>query len=554
MKYLVCLLILIGCSQPQSSTSEAPASQLGDLRHPFTISEEAQPGFDKGLLLLHSFEYDDARTAFEEALAQDSTELMVYWGLAMTHYKALWGLQNLEAGRAIMARVGDTESQRLDRFDDDMEKDFWQGIELLFGEGELRERNERYVAHMKSVYERRPDNQEVAAFYALGLMWADYNNRENLSLSSQVAASIIAENPTHPGALHYMIHANDDPQYALEAIEAANQYAQVAPDAAHALHMPSHIYVALGMWKEVVSSNADSYQASINRMERKGLSGNSRGYHSMAWLHYGYLQLGQYDKAATLLEEMIGYHQDGTADKSYVIMMQNQQRIESGVWPDSLEFQEVDLNALRIGMEGKAKVHFLKSLLAYDRQESTAIGAQIESLSQHLEVAKLQVTEAGVALCSAGPTRYAPDEESIKRTQVVLYQMEALKAQVEDDTEQTEMWLKKAVALEQEVGYDPGPPFIALPSYEQYGEWLLTQGRHEEALGLFDQSLEQRTHRVKALRGKKRALEALGRDQEAKAVDQLLNDLEVVVEPFLMTFSPRLIDPSTGLRVTDGTA
>ena len=281
------------------------------------------------------------------------------------------------------------------------------------------------------------------------------------------------------------------------------------------------------MWKEVVSSNADSYQASLNRMERLGLSGKARGYHSMAWLHYGHLQLGNYEEAEKILDEMIGYNYDSTASNSYLIMMQNQHRIETGDWPENLAFQDVDLSALRIGMEGKAKIHFLRSLLAFDEGDSEVIDEQINSLKSHIEIAKLQITNDGVALCSAGPTRYAPDQESIDRTTVILNQIEALKSILDKNDSMAEEFFKNAVALEAEVGYDPGPPFIALPSYEQYGEWLLDQGRFEEALDQFDKSLVQRTNRVKALKGKKAALEALDRNDEMKEVQELLTTLEV---------------------------
>ncbi len=520
------LLVAVACAKPGKTAEES--TQLGDLNHQFSISEVARPHFDKGLLLLHSFEYEDARAEFQKANDADPKELMNYWGLAMTHYRALWGLQDVEAGRRVMSQLGATKEERLAIAEDPLEQELWKGIEILYGEGELLERNERYVGHMKQLYEQHPKNLEVAAFYALGLMWAGYDNQEYLDTSSKVAASIMEENPTHPGALHYMIHANDDPDYALEAIDAANKYAQVAPDAAHALHMPSHIYVALGMWKEVVNSNADSYQASLDRMERKGLSGHARGYHSLAWLHYGYLQLGQFDKAADLLKEMVQFHHDNTANKSYLIMMQNQQRIESGTWPSSVDFQDVDVSALQIGMEGKAKIHFLKSLLAYDRSDEQEVRDQIKSLTAHIESAKLQVTAEGVALCSAGPTRYAPDDESINRTQVVLYQMQAILALMQADLVGAETYFQQAVTLEEEVGYDPGPPFIAYPSFEQYGDWLLTQERYEEALTLFEKSLAQRTNRVKALKGKKAALDALDRVEEAQVISRLLEELEVV--------------------------
>ncbi|MEQ8925969.1 MAG: hypothetical protein RLO81_09175 [Fulvivirga sp.] len=521
MKYyylLPIVFLLVNCTQKKESSKE---TQLGDLGHDFSISDEAKEYFDKGLLLLHSFEYEDAREAFIDAKKADPEEVMVYWGEAMTHYKALWGLQDVDAGRAVMQELGATKEERLAKAENELEANFWKGIELLYGEGELSERNKNYVNHMADMYEANPGNQEIAAFYALGLIWADYDNNENLKKSSAVAASIIEENPTHPGALHYMIHANDDPEFAQVAINAANNYAEVAPDAAHALHMPSHIYVALGMWNEVVSSNIDSYQASLNRMERKNLDGNARGYHSYAWLHYGYLQQGNYDKAADMLKDMIGYHYDSTGSKSYLIMMQNQQRIESGQWPESLSPVNVDYSSL--GLQEKSAMHFFRSLMAFDQKDAATIQLEIDTLYSHLEAAKLVVTEDGIALCSAGPTRYAPSQSGIDKTQAVLYQMEALVAQLENNDSKTEELLKKATAQESAGSYDSGPPFIAYPTFEQYGDWLLTKGRYEEAIVQFDISLKNRTNRAKALLGKKEALLRLQRIKEAQEVDEILN-------------------------------
>lgn len=516
--YSLTIYLLVSCTPTKPTTEE---SQLGDLQHTLPISTEARADFDEGLLLLHSFEYDDAREAFQKAVEADPNEVMAHWGLAMTHYKALWGLQDVEAGRAVISNLGDTQDERAAKAENQLEKDFWTGVEILYGEGELNERNQAYVDHMANVYERNPGNQEVAAFYSLGLMWAGYDKQDYLDKSAEVTASIIEENPTHPGALHYMIHANDDPVYAQIALNAANKYAKVAPDATHALHMPSHIYVALGMWKEVVSSNTASYQASLNRIERKGLSGKDRGYHSMAWLQYGYLQLGAYDEAADLLQEMMDYYQDSTASLSYLITMQNQQRIEAGYWPEDLNPIQVDYS--KLGLADKSAMHFFNSLIAFDNRQPEAIEKEIETLNEHLDKAGLLVTNDGIALCSAGPTRYAPSEESMKKTQVVLLQMKSLIAQLNNNLTLAEKHLVAAAELERECSYDAGPPFIAYPSFEQYGDWLLDQKRFEEALEQFNYSLESRTNRGKALRGKLVALKALGNDEEANKVQELID-------------------------------
>tara|TARA_Y100001980_G_C14556860_1_gene351588 strand:+ start:49409 stop:51031 length:1623 start_codon:yes stop_codon:yes gene_type:complete len=511
--------ILISCSSPRETAGDKYS--LGEIKYRFPVSPEATAGFNKGLLLLHSFEYDDAKDAFIEAQEADKNEVMTYWGEAMCSYKALWGLQNVEAGRKVMSKLGDTREARLNKAEEGLERNFWEGIEILYGEGELKERNEKYARHMETQYKKYPGDLEVAAFYSLALMWADYDSREYLSKSAEVAAGIIKENPTHPGALHYMIHSNDNPEFAKLAVAAANEYAQVAPDAAHALHMPSHIYVALGMWNEVVSSNVDSYQASLNRIERKGLSGSDRGYHSMAWLHYGYLQQGNYEKASQLMKEMISYNQDSTASLSYTIMMQNEQRIESGAWLDDQE--PVDVDYSKLGLGAKSQKHFFNSLLAFDQNDASQIAIERDKLQLHIEAAKLLVGEDGIALCSAGPTRFAPTKEDIVKSGVIIHQMEALMAMLQNNEKATEEHLKEATRLEASGSYDPGPPFIAYPSFEQYGEWLLSKGRAEEALEQFNQSLENRTNRAKALRGKIEALKMLGRSDEAAEVQQTLD-------------------------------
>ncbi len=520
MKHLILfsIVLLVGC---QPKKERAKESHLGDLKHNFSISSAAQKDFNEGLLLLHSFEYEDAREAFLRAKEADKSELMVYWGEAMTHYKALWGLQNLDEGRKVIQELGETPEERLAKAENQIEADLWTGVELLYGDGELKERNQKYADHMASLYETNSKNQEVAAFYALSLMWVDYENEDNWKKSSTIAAGIIEENPTHPGALHYMIHANDDPKYAKIAINAANKYANVAPDASHALHMPSHIYVALGMWNEVVSSNQDAYQASLNRMNRKGLNGKARGYHSYAWLHYGLLQQGNNNQANDLLKDMIRFHYDGTGSNSYLITMQNQQRIESGKWGESLQPINVDYTSL--GLQEKSGMHFFRSMLAFDKADAATIYQEIDTLYSHLEAAKLVVTDEGIALCSAGPTRYAPSQTGIDKTQAVIYQMQALAAQVEKDDVKTEELLRKATEKESACSYDSGPPFIAYPTFEQYGDWLLAKGRYEEAIIQYDISLKNRTNRARALIGKQKAFLKLQRTKEAQEISEILN-------------------------------
>ena len=518
------LLLISACqSAPVENTTEE--SNLGVLNHQFDISELAQENFDKGLLLIHSFEYDDANEAFEGAIDQDSTEVMAYWGAAMSHYKALWGLQNIEAGRAVLSRLAPTKEERLAIANGKIEEDFLEAVEILYGDGELFERNKAYADHMGQLYSKYQGNQEVAAFYALGLMWSVEGGRDPaiFDKSASVASGILEENPQHPGALHYLIHANDDPDYAKLSKIAADQYSKVAPDAAHALHMPSHIYLALGMWNDVVASNEQSYAASISRMERKGLDDKARGYHSYAWLHYGYLQQGRYDKAEALLKDMHTYTERSPSRgaKSYLVTMQNAQKVESGEWPEGIEPMYIDYGDL--GLSSKSSQHFFKALIAFENDNVAAIKEEIATVETLVIGAELVVSDNGIAICSAGPTRYAPNQSDIYKANVLINQMKAMIAMLESDDNKTEEYLIAATDFEDKSEYSYGPPDIPLPSYEQYGEWLLTKNRPEDAIVQFDRSLENAQNRAKALHGKIKALTMLARMEEADAIKEVLN-------------------------------
>ncbi|NND32457.1 MAG: hypothetical protein HKN76_07690, partial [Saprospiraceae bacterium] len=465
-------IFILSCSQ-QVATDQ-PDDALGTLMHEFSINKNAAEEFEKGLLLLHSFEYDDAREAFDLAIAADSTEMMSYWGKTMTYYKALWGLQDIDAGRSVMQQLGPNKEVRLSHAGDELEKDFWTGLELLFGEGEFKERNKEYSTHLGKLYDKYPGNGEVAAFYALSLLWSDTPDGDNKTelLSAKIADGILKENPNHPGAVHYKIHALDNPALAIEAQFAADLYAKIAPDATHALHMPSHIYLALGRWDDVVSSNEASYAASIKRIERKNLGPAARGYHSYAWLHYGYLQQGRYDLAASLLTDMYKFADEtpNASARSYLIGMQNAQIIECPDW--NLETGprlEIDVEDLNISSQ--AAHSFLCGMNAANDDDKDALVAEIESLKAKIAVASLLVGEDGSAMCSAGTTRYAPNKNTILMAETILSQLQALSAGLIQDDQSCEAALILATTKESETEYGSGPPSVALPSFEQYGYW-----------------------------------------------------------------------------------
>ena len=192
-------LIIMSCI-PQKQSKDAAASPdivLGKLEHSFSLSPAVQEKFDEGLLLLHSFEYDDALTAFEEATALDSTEVLSHWGEAMCHYKALWRLQNTNKGKAIVSRLGNTREVRLASIDDPLEKAMWELVEIMYGEGDFEERNTLIKFHLAALHQKYPKHQEIAAFYALSLIWSteEYGNgSDDLRLAASIADKIIKVN------------------------------------------------------------------------------------------------------------------------------------------------------------------------------------------------------------------------------------------------------------------------------------------------------------------------------------------------------------------------
>ena len=519
---LLALTVLFSCNSGKSKNEN---TQHGVLNHKFSISPLARDSFDKGLLLLHSFEYEDAREAFREASRHDTNELMAYWGEAMSFYKALWGLQNIDSGRAVLDKVGSSKEVRMAKSENELEADFWEGVEILYGEGDLSERNTAYADHMEALYNKYTINQEVAAFYALGLMWSADEGRDSVLFdkSASIAAGILKENPGHPGALHYLIHANDDPNYAKLSKEAADMYSKVAPDATHALHMPSHIYLALGMWNDVVASNEASYAASVARMHRKGLGDEARGYHSFRWLHYGYLQQGNYKKAEALLRDMMVYTQRTAESNSrgYLISMQNAQKVESGEWPDNIE--PVSIDDSQLGLTSQAEQHFFKALMSFDNKRKKTILTEIDSLQDKIAEAELIVDENVIAVCSSGATRYSPSRSSIYKANVILNEMNAMIAVINGNEMLAEQYLIRATQLEDQAGYSYGPPDIPYPSYEMYADWLMDNNRMEDALVQYDRSLAAARNRTRSLIGKSKALVALGRNKEAEKVNELLS-------------------------------
>lgn len=501
MKYsfLLVIVIFISC-KTESSKVNPEEIELGTIKIEVNGSDEAKPLFEEGLLLLHSFEYEDAAEKFKEARTIDPDFGMAYWGEAMTKNHPLWREQEKEEALEIINLLGDSIEDRIAKFSSEFEKDMFEALQILYGEGTKAERDVAYSNFMESLTKKYPENHEVSAFYALSLLGSVKGGRdyETYGKGAKIAQSIIDENPNHPGALHYLIHSYDDPDNAPKALKAANSYSKVAPDAGHALHMPSHIYVALGMWDEVVSSNIAAWQADKTRKENKDLDNDALNYHAFKWQMYGHLQKEEYAKARELVEEMRTYcgEKSSPRAKSHLAMMKAAYFIESGLWDDTLLEDTFDYFDLSINVIAS---HILtQGMGAFQKEDNVLLNKCINILDKQINGTYNEVISAGQQMCSGSYTRGKSSQLQLDRSKVMLMELQALQAMAKNDNDLAEKILVEASQLEEATSYVYGPPEIVKPSHELLGDFLKSQNRHKEAVKYYNKVLERAPGRLLA--------------------------------------------------------
>ena len=264
---------------PQLEVVEGP---VGVVHFANSGAQRAQPAFQRGLALLHDFEYAAARREFQRAETLDPSFAMAVWGEALTYNHTLWHEQDTAAARAAMAKLGATPEQRVARGRTAREREYLSSLEKLYGPGDKAQRDAAYSAALGDLSHRYPNDLDAKALYALSLLGLSPERDVRTYMRAAAEAEEVLEvDKHHPGALHYLIHAYDDPAHARLGLRAARLYAEVAPGASHAQHMTSHIFFALGLWDDAIKAN----EASVRVAEAQG----EHAYHSLLWLEYAYL-------------------------------------------------------------------------------------------------------------------------------------------------------------------------------------------------------------------------------------------------------------------------
>ena len=282
------------------------SEQLGRVNFPVSCTAPAQATFNTGVALLHSFQYQQAEQTFTQVAQQDPKCAMAYWGEAMSLYHQLWDWPTADT---LKQGLADTIAAQKLRAPTDRERLYIVAAGVFFQDNANLSRASRVKAYsdwMGRIFAKYPDDVNAGAFYALSLITLQGNKADDLANRKQaigILDKLLAIAPNHPGVLHYLIHATDTPELAPQGLEAARRYAKIAPDSSHALHMPSHIFVRLGMWQDSIQSNLAAEAAAAKATEA-GQADSSYQFHAMDFLDYSYLQSGQAAKAQEVVDEL----------------------------------------------------------------------------------------------------------------------------------------------------------------------------------------------------------------------------------------------------------
>ncbi|MEO6444749.1 MAG: hypothetical protein ABIZ91_15760, partial [Gemmatimonadaceae bacterium] len=466
-----------------SHTHDKPT--LGTISFPNGGGKSAQEPFLRGVALLHNFEYDRAAQAFRQAQTADPSFALAYWLEALTYSHVVWRTEDLSRSRAVLAKLGVTPSQRLARATSPMDRAFGAAVEAFYVDRPLEQRASAYADSMRHIVSRWPDDQEAAAFASHALMVKGVLNnpgavRDSLSRDAiALSLRVFKNNQKHPGATHYLIHLYDEPNMAREGLEFARLYDTIAPDAEHALHMPSHIYLQLGMWADVVSSNERSWAAS----RRAG----TPSWHALSWLQYAYLQQGRWEAGRALIDSARAVvptdRDEGYIDALAIIpRLQFQYAAASSRWTHPISEPPAPRSGAMQDRERgfRLSAGYWRAVDAAQRNEAT-LG-----------------TTAAPFISRADSARAGTLGSSIQGANALL--VEALVSRARGDTAGYMSKLEAAAERERQITPFVGPP-ERLFALEVLGDELTARGKFDEAARAFEQVLRVTPGRSESLFG-----------------------------------------------------
>jgi len=482
-------------------------SQLGTVHLPVSCAAAVQKPFARGVALLHSFWYEEAEKEFLQIAKDDPHCAMAHWGVAMSLWHQLWN----EPDAKVIARGRDevTAAEKLAAKSSPREKAYIAAIAAFYRDSQKLDHAARAKAYsdtMKKVYESYPDDHEGAAFYALSLLASEPHHDEtfeNRKAAAAILEKLFAIEPDHPGVAHYLIHSYDKPQLAELGIPAARRYAQIAPAAPHALHMPSHIFARVGLWQDDINSNLASV-AATRKTAAMHMGGEGHQFHAMNYLFYAYLQSGREADARALMDEVkampemhdmygIGFDPHLAAEAHFASLYP----LEMRDWATAAALTPVAVP----GTAEDSATYWAK-----------AIGAA--HLHQPDQVRK------DVSAIEAIHQKFVSEKKSdfAEATETDLNQARAWLAFAEGKYDDAVETLRPIADKEDALGDEPQ----GIPTREMIAEILLEAKRPQQALAEYQTDLKLNPKRFDGLYGAARAAEEAGKQSEANEYYALL--------------------------------
>ena len=521
---LVIAVMIGGLIAPCAETSVAP--EPGDLRaagtvdFPVSCAPAVRAEFIRGIALLHSFFYEEARRIFTAVAEKDPTCAMAQWGIAMTWWHPIWTPptpNEMRAGKAAsdkaMAMTAGTDRERrfieaLNAYYNTSNGPAGAVGQSCHGPVGSREPVVVYEKAMRELYDRYPDDFEVQTFYALAVLAVGYATPTDTTLSNQLKAATILEklwkkNPNHPGVAHYLIHSYDYPALAERGLAAAKAYGSIAPWVPHALHMPSHIFTRLGMWDESIAANrnaadaARSYAAARHRDATE-----AEELHALDYLTYSYLQEAQDTKAKEIVDFAATVRKTNPElefPAAYALAaIPSRYALERNAWAEAA------------GLSIPALPHwssfpFLEALIEYAHALGRAHTGDLDGARSVIDRMR-QLRDATTD----------PKFDYFKKH--LDLQMQAASAWIaygEGEKDEAVNLLRQTADAEDILGKHPVSPGALVPVREQLGALLLKLDRPKEAQREFEAALKIYPGRFQGLYGAAQAAEQIGEKEKA---------------------------------------
>jgi tetratricopeptide (TPR) repeat protein len=499
---LVALALLSPLAARADHDHDHGEESLGKVHFEVSCQPGMQPAFDRAVALVHSFGYERAEAAFNDILAKDPQCAMAYWGIAMANFHQIWGPGSeaeFTRGQAAAKKAAamPPPSPR--------EGDWIHAVGAFYIEDKPRPYPERVTAYadgMASVAARYPEDHEAQIFRALSLLAKAYSSPPDKTYATQKQAAEILNRllplePQHPGIAHYMIHSFDYPALAPLALDAARAYAKIAPDAPHALHMPSHIFTRLGLWQESIDSNLSS-AASARQQAARAHPGAMPfdALHAMDYLEYAYLQTARDDEAQGVVTDAARAtsFDAPTFSAGYALAaIPARNALERRDWKSAAAVAPAPAFPWDKFPYAEAIVHFARAVGAARLGDLGTARAALD---------RLTAIQAG--LQGQKGFDWASQVEIQRRAAAGWL------ARAEKKDDEAIGLLRAAADLEDSTDKHPVTPGAVLPAREQLADLLAELGRPKEALAEYELSLKTAPARYNGLLGGALAAERAG--------------------------------------------